>query len=176
MDRFDPEQLTEESNARLNESAQRDPRACPWGLFAWGDAPPACGGGVGAFQWFATLEELMEFITDWSAAGYLTFDDEEDWHQQQPRLRSLAKHWHENPAATLLELNQELKGLLQIDWIGTYQDLKSADDAFGRRIQEAFAEEQAVPESKAVDMTDTAAQHNSETEEAFVAFLATYGL
>jgi hypothetical protein len=162
---FDPEALTEQSNERLNESAQRDPRVCGWGLFAWGDAPPACGGGCGCFQWFASRSELLEFITDWSAAGFMTFDEESEWLQQRDCLRAIAAGMNDDPAGQLQGFNEELRGLLQIDWIGTYGELLAGEHPFSRRILKAFSEEQDRPfEPVAI-----------QSEEAFLAFLRNYG-
>jgi hypothetical protein len=72
---WDPEALTEQCNDAMSESNSRNPLEFPWGLFSWGDAPPAIGGGVGAFQWFPQLDELLAFVTDLSPAGFATFDE-----------------------------------------------------------------------------------------------------
>ena len=174
MEHFDSEQLTEQAFERLNESARRDPRICPWGLFTWGDAPPACGGGVGAFQWYESIEELIEFITDWSAAGYMTFDDEAEWLEQRQCLRTIASQWHANPETTIQNLNTELKGLLQIDWIGTFTELKAANDAFGSRIQEAFNEDQVSGLNANTD--SFSGEDAGKAEDAFIKFLSEYGM
>ena len=174
MEHFDSEQLTEQAFERLNESARRDPRICPWGLFAWGDAPPACGGGVGAFQWYESIEELIEFITDWSAAGYMTFDDEAEWLEQRQCLRAIASQWHANPETTIQNLNTELKGLLQIDWIGTFAQLKAANDAFASRIQEAFNEDQVSVLNANSD--SFSGEDTRKAEDAFIKYLSEYGM
>ena len=161
MSGFDAESLTTQAMEQLQASVDRDPRECSWGLFAWGDAPPACGGGVGAFQWFASQEELMTFISEWSTSCFMTFDDEADWRDQCERLRSILSGWDQDSAATLTALNAELKGLLQIDWIGRFADLTSSQDSYCLRVQEAFA----------MDDPDGA-----DDDEALVDFLETYGL
>jgi hypothetical protein len=156
---FDPEQLTNTANDQLNNSAQRDPRQFGWGLFAWGDAPAACGGGIGCFQWFSSAEEALAFISDLSPALFCTFDDEEEWLLLRQRLRSIAPKWHVQPMEALGTFNAELQGLLQIDWIGHYSELRRGDSSFSQRIQEAFAEEE--PEETG--------------EEEWISFLQSYG-
>lgn len=166
MSGFDGDLLTAEAFDRLQASADRDPRQCPWGLFAWGDAPAACGGGSGVLQWFATREELMAYLSDWSAPGYMTFDTEAEWLSQCDQLRSILSGWDQDPPATLARLNAELQGLLQIDWIGRFTDLSASDDSFCQRIRAAFAEDQA----SAAEPEDA-----EQAEEAWLAFLAGYG-
>lgn len=165
MSGFDGEALTAESYERLQASTERDPRDCPWGLFAWGDAPAACGGGTGVFQWFESREQLMVFVSDWSAPGYMTFESEADWLSQCAQLRSILSRWDQDPAATLCELNAELQGLLQIDWIGVFADLASSDHSFCQRVRDAFAEDQACGINAS----------GADAEEAWLTFLAGYG-
>ena len=161
MSEFDGEMLTARALEQLEASVDRDPRDYPWGMFAWGDAPPACGGGMGAFQWFESQEELLAFIRDWSTPCFMTFDAEADWQEQCARLSTILMGWNQDPAATLAALNAELKGLLQIDWIGGFADLKEGNDNFCRRVQAAFAE---------ADST------GADDNDAWVDFLGTYGL
>lgn len=161
MNGFDGQSLTAQALEHLEASVDRDPRDCSWGLFAWGDAPPACGGGVGAFQWFESQEELMAFISEWSTPCFMTFDDEAEWRSQCERLSAILSGWNQDSAATLAELNAELKGLLQIDWIGGFAHLESSQDGFCLQVQAAFAE----ADPAGVDDGD-----------AWVDFLETYGL
>ncbi len=146
MSSFDPEQLTEAANQQLIVSAQRDPRVYTWGLFAWGDAPAACGGGVGCFQWFATADEALAFLSDYSPAMYCTFDDEEEWLLLRQRLRQITAQWPGNPAEAQAAMNAELSGLLQVDWMCSYDELCEGKSAFSRKILRAFAEEEGADE------------------------------
>jgi hypothetical protein len=164
MPTFDPDQLTEAANEHLNESAQRDPRDFRCGLFAWGDAPPACGGGIGCFQWFATVEEALTFVTDSSPALYCTFDEEDEWLLMRQRLRAIADQWQDRPVDALAAFNAELKGLLQIDWIGRYQDLCEGSHPFCTHVREAFAETEGK--------TDAGVEAGHED---WLAFLQQYG-
>ena len=76
-------------------------------------------------------------------------------------LRSILSGWDQDSAATLTALNAELKGLLQIDWIGRVAELKDSQDSFCLRVQTAYAE--AEPAGAADDA-------------AWAEFLGTYGL
>lgn len=87
---WDPEQLTDQANELANTTASRNPAEYPWGLFFWGDAPPACGGGTGCFQWFASLQDALGFISDFSPAMYATFDEEPEWIELRDALRAMS--------------------------------------------------------------------------------------
>lgn len=168
---WDPEALTEQCNEAMSESNSRNPLEFPWGLFSWGDAPPAIGGGVGAFQWFAELDELLAFVTDLSPAGFATFDEEEEWLEIRTRLRQAAEGFGVNPAAAIQAFNAELTSLLQIDWIGRLDDLMAGNEAFPLMVRARFRG----------DWDDAPAQASlrpiqPEEQESFLAFLSEYGL
>ncbi|MEA5473347.1 hypothetical protein VB716_03840 [Synechococcus sp. CCY9201] len=168
---WDPEALTQHCQEITSQSCDRDPRVFAWGLFAWGDAPPAIGGGVGAFQWFNSLEDVLEFVTDLSPAGYMTFE-EEDWLQLRDTLRKIAKEFQSSPRQSITDFNSQLKSLLQIDWIGSFEELLSGDEDFARKVRVSFREDwidQPSPtgSSRGID--------SSETNE-FIEFLDQYGI
>ncbi len=95
----------------------------------------------------------------------MTFDEESEWLQQRDCLRAIAAGMNDDPAGQLQGFNEELRGLLQIDWIGTYGELLAGEHPFSRRILKAFSEEQDRPfEPVAI-----------QSEEAFLAFLRNYG-
>lgn len=135
---WDPEQLTDQANELANNTASHNPGEYPWGVFAWGDAPPACGGGTGCFQWFASLQEALSFISDFSPAMYATFDEEPEWVELRDDLREITSRFEAEPEATLKALNQELKGLLQVEWIGTYDSLCNGMEEFPQKIREWY--------------------------------------
>lgn len=167
---WDPEALTEQCNEAMSESSSRNPLEFPWGLFSWGDAPPAIGGGVGAFQWFAELDDLMAFVTDLSPAGFATFDEEEEWLELRTSLRQIAKGFEDNAEAAIQAFNAELASLLQIDWIGRLDDLMAGHEAFPLIVRARFRG----------NWDDTPAQPNlrpvqAEERDSFLAFLSEYG-
>lgn len=127
---WDPEQLTDEANHLLSSTAANDPRTHDWGFFQYGDAPASCGGGIGVLQWFASLEELLTFVSDYSPAMYCTFDEEEEWNELRDSLRSIASGFRDDPQSCIELLNIELKSLLQITWIGSYDELIQSSKSF----------------------------------------------
>jgi hypothetical protein len=44
------------------EKDQQNQNEDTWGMFSYGDAPPAIGGGMGVFCWFDSRDELLDFI------------------------------------------------------------------------------------------------------------------
>jgi hypothetical protein len=168
---WDPEALTERCNHMMGETNSRNPLDFPWGLFSWADAPPAIGGGVGAFQWFQSLDELLEFVTDFSAAGFASFDEEEEWLGLRDKLRQIAAGFANNPHAAITAFNAELISLLQLDWIGRLEDLQSGDGPFPLTLRARFRD----------DWDDTPAAPSQEPikedeRSSFLLFLSNYGL
>lgn len=53
--------LVEAANARWADDALREPKSKSWGMYSYGDAPPAIGGGMGAFTWFDSKTALLKF-------------------------------------------------------------------------------------------------------------------
>lgn len=166
---WDPEQLTEQTNDLLNATAQNDPTQFPWGFFAYGDAPAAIGGGIGCFQWFGSLAELLSFISDHSAASYLTFDEEAEWLELRDQLRAITAGFASDPDGTMAQLNQELKSLMQVEWIGTYETLCIGTDEFPRKVREWFREQDD-------DCAENQSPITSGEEPAFRERITEYGL
>ena len=137
---WDPEQLTEQANDSLRRSHEADPELSPWGLYSWADASPACGGGVGAFQWFDSIDDVLAWVTDLSPAVFTSFDEEDEWLIFRAGLRQIAQGFLENPEQGLKQFNAQLKGLHQIDWIGAWPDLVSGPDAYCQKIRRHFRE------------------------------------
>ncbi len=138
---WDPELLCAQANAELQRSADADPDQHPWGLYSWGDAPPACGGGSGLFQWFASLEALLAWVTDLSAATYGSAQDEQPWLDLRHALRTIAAGYPQAPADALEQLNARLRGELQIDWIGQWHELLGAPGGFPESMRGRFRRE-----------------------------------
>lgn len=174
---FDPEQLCEEAAQQLELSLQCDPRENPWGMYAWGDAPAAIGGGMGAFQWFASRQQLLDFLCELSPSLYCCHDSEQDWRLQTQRLRQILTGLDADPEATLQAINQELRGLLQFDWIGRYQDLCSGGFAFARHLRQDFRAQAGEEEDpQTAEAAAAPLDLDAEGEEAWLEFLRLYGI
>ena len=135
---WDPDLLIDRANQAFQECSSRDPRQFRWGFFAWADAPAACGGGVGAFQWFQAQDELLSHLVDFGPAAFMTFDEECQWNAMRDELRQIAASFSIDRANTLLQLNAHLKSLFQVDWIGEWDELCATNDEFPRRVRSNF--------------------------------------
>jgi hypothetical protein len=163
---WDPEALTERANEAMSIASSRDPQQFSWGVFTWADGPPACGGGVGAFLWFADLAELLAFLTDLAPAGFMTFDDEPEWLE----LRRTASSLEANQEGVIADLNAELTSLLQIDWVGRLEQLLSGDSLFAIKVRARFRNDwEDKPEP-----VNTIAISQEEMQE-FLEYLSEYG-
>ena len=168
---WDPEALTDLCNQTISETNARDPRDFPWGLFAYADAPAGIGGGVGGFQWFKALPDLLSFISDLSAAGYATFDDEADWQELRGCLRQIAAGYEADPDQAIRAFNEELVSLLQINWIGRLEDLLSGGGEYPTTVRAHFRDDwDDAPTATSVDAI------KEEEHEAFISFLSEYGI
>jgi len=168
---WDPEVLSEQCNHVMSESNSRNPIEFPWGLFSWADAPPAIGGGVGAFQWFQGVDQVLDFVTYLSPAGFATFDDEDEWLELRNSLRQIAAGFADHPKAAIQAFNAELKSLLQIDWIGSLDDLMAGSEPFPVLVRSRFRS----------DWEDVPAQASLRPiedleKESFLIFLGEYGI
>ena len=167
---WDPEALTERAHEVMSIASSRDPQQFPWGVFAWADGPPACGGGVGAFLWFDEQAELLAFLTDLAPAAFMTFDDEAEWLELRERLRRTASSLETKPGGEIADLNAELTSLLQIDWIGRLEQLLSGDGLFAIKVRAGFRS----------DWDDKPEQVNTsaitdEELQAYLEYLSEYG-
>ena len=154
----------------MSIASSRDPLKFTWGVFAWADGPPACGGGVGAFLWFAEREELLAFITDLAPAGFMTFDDEAEWLELRERLRRTASSLEAKPEDAIANLNGELSSLLQIDWVGRLEQLLSGDSPYAMTVRAGFRSDwDDKPEQ-----VNTSAITDKEMQE-FLEYLSEYG-
>ena len=169
---WNPERLSEEAYAMASTTSTNDPRQHHWGVFFWADAPAACGGGAGHFHWVGSLDEALTLLTDYSPAMFMTFgDDEKEWLEFRNKLRCIATDFKEEPSRCLDALNRELSGLLQIDWIGTFQELCTSSIPFCQRIRADFLKIDAETPSKTAIRSIP-----PEEEQEFCEWLAMVGV
>lgn len=157
----------------LAEAAhERRPDSQSWGLYSYGDGPPAAGGGVGAFFWFSSEAELLDFIALhllFSAPGPSSVPVEPRLVDVGEIIDKLRKGELEKEPARLA-LNNSLKRFSQIEWWGTRSNLFSADSEFPRRVRASFrVDERGEPGSIGHPITE-------EEEKDFLQYLETYGM
>jgi hypothetical protein len=129
----------EEWDKAFEQSHECEPSAVSWGLFAYSDAPPpVCGSGCGSFHWFATKEAMLEFVQDYMA-----------WWNPAPSSmepEDIAKMVQEIVAAEddterlRGKLNHVMLNMWQIEWWGTYEELRTETSAFALKVRETFEE------------------------------------
>jgi hypothetical protein len=88
------------------------------------------------------------------------------------QLRQIANGFEADSAATISAFNDNLKSLLQIEWIGSLEDLLSGDGCFPRLIRARFRGDDDDDEAPLEHMDAISV---SEREE-FLVFLSEYGL
>lgn len=140
-----------------------------WGLYCAGDASPAAGGGVGAFYWFASRDEMLRFIVQ-----VLPFNppgpDHDNPLAKQHQVSVIADAIRTgaiSEAQGLLQLNKALEHYSRIEWWGTLEALTAGQDDFARQVISAFETEQGHPLSVPV---------SDPQRSAWLAFLGDYGL
>src|SRR5262249_18270473 len=56
------EALMEEARQACQVAAEHAPEPSSWGMCVYGDAPPAIGGGIPVFLWFADRAAMLDFV------------------------------------------------------------------------------------------------------------------
>lgn len=101
------------------------------GVFARNDAHPAlCGAGIGAFAWFYNYNELAEYFNGFVLQECLLMRFDESEHEKVTEFVTQLSEQYlvntHNNALFIEKYNQAFEGVEQIDWIGTFNDLKNS--------------------------------------------------
>lgn len=166
------EALVEAANARWADDALREPKSTSWGMYSYGDAPPAIGGGMGAFTWFDNRTALLKFVADvlpFSPPGPGNSDPLAVATKVNEVLASV-KAGDLDLEKARRKLNVILRAYSQIEWIGTFKDLKDGNGTYARKIVKDFRRSRDLPVGAA-----PIAVGRSQVED-FKEFLAEYGI
>jgi hypothetical protein len=161
------------TSAQAAATAAWDENPAPrdWGLFSVSDAPAGIGGGVGAFLWFDSESDVLNFIEAhiaFHSPGPITVDVEALLLKVGAIVDKFKAHEIDYSAARL-QLNSALEHFSQIQWWGATSDLLSADSEFPRRVRSWFRGNRGV--------SDSSDDPISEPErEAFWHSLVEYGM
>ena len=166
----------EQAGAAFTHAAERTPSPQDWGFYAYGDAPSAIGGGVGAFCWFGTQVEMLEFI-----AEHLAFvspgPTDSDSEAVAFRVRSIISQAHEAPPEELrTNLNEALRQYSQIDWWGQMQELLTGDTGFANRVRQSWQESILDNADQYALVSDAVLPVLPDQMTEFCVFLSEYGL
>lgn len=137
-----------------------------WGMFSWGDAPPAIGGGIGAFQWFPSKEKLFAYISDHAVLMWKDFEEQEEYEKLCELLRQAIGKLEED-REDLDRINQNIRGLFQVEWIGSFRELTSSSNHFPLKVREYFYELEEVQASLAPPIEQTDLAKFSESLEEY---------
>lgn len=164
---------SDEADQAWEKLSDQDPIPESWGMFSYGDAPGAIGGGFGAFVWFADRDQLLSFIESvlpFSPPGPCNRDP----LAVEASVRAVISAQREGEVSADVareQLNSVLRGFSQIEWWGTFKDLCGGTDAYAAKVIAAFREDCADE--------GVAARGGSVSRdelEEFKEFLTTYGL
>jgi hypothetical protein len=110
------------------------PKAETWGFFAHSDGPADTGGGVGGFLWFASREQMFDFMK-----RYLPFwcpgPANSDARGVAAKIREILAESPSLTAEALADLNDALRGYARLEWSGRFGDLLSSDVPFAHEVR-----------------------------------------
>ena len=137
------EQLASAAHARWSDESLAEATSTSWGFFAYGDASPAIGGGVGGFVWLSSKSAVLKFIAEvlpFSPPGPSNRDHLAVADQVASVIAQL-KNSEIDLEACRKKLNRVLRSFSQIEWIGTFKDLKGGQSPYARKLILGFRRE-----------------------------------
>ncbi len=127
----------EEADNAFAAAADHSPKSTSWGFFSYLDVPPAfCGSGVGGFSWFASKEELLDFLEE--AYPCSTRMDDEDKEAVCGQVREKRLLTSDDAMAVMELLNKELAGHLHMEWVGSLNDLHAGTHRYAVYLRARF--------------------------------------
>lgn len=141
------------------------------GFYSYGDASPAVGGGVGCFTWFDGPDAMLKFIQN-----VLPFcppgPASKDHLLTQGDVKALIEA-HLAGKSTFeelrLKLNKVLKSYSQIEWIGSFRELRTGTGEFAVELIRSFRDDDDEEGSDVIPVEAEEVPH-------FIDFLGEYGL
>jgi len=127
----------EEADNAFAIASEHSPKSSSWGFFSYLDVPPAfCGSGMGGFSWFATKEEMLDFLEE--AYPCSTRKDDEDKEAVCALVKEKRMLTSDDHMAVMELLNEELGGHLQMEWVGTLKDLHTGNHRYALYLRARF--------------------------------------
>ena len=102
----------------------------------------------------------------------MSFEQEKDWFTFRDRLLLIADSIEDEPMGRLEAFNNLLKGLLQIDWIGRFEELCASDKDFCYKLRVWFRNN---ADTEGTSIVASNAPIQPEETEAFCEMLREYG-
>ena len=165
------EEKIEKANARWETAVTVPEDNSWWGFYAYGDAPPAIGGGFGSFVWFPERADMLEFIAQvlpYSPPGRSDLD----WGDVARGTESIIEQMSANlidDETAVSQLNSALVSFSQFEWLGTFGDLLAGDHNYAKSVREEFwsmNDEREAESSREID---------AQATDEFKEFLSSWG-
>ena len=117
-----------------------------WVFFGYSDAPPViCGSGIGAFHWFDGRSELLDFLFEffaWYHPAPSSMEPEAIAEAVQDVITEFRAGGGRDLEGLRDELNDVMRHMWQIAWIGTLGELYSGDSDYARELRADYRESQ----------------------------------
>ena len=127
----------EEAENAFAAAADHSPKSSSWGFFSYLDVPPAfCGSGMGGFSWFASKEAQLDFMEE--AYPCSTRMDDEAKEAVCALVKEKRMLTTDDHLAVMELLNEELAGHIQMEWVGTLNDLQTGNHRYALYLRARF--------------------------------------
>jgi hypothetical protein len=120
------------------EAHEYAPEVETWGFYGYSDGPADAGGGMGGFLWFASLAQMLDFITSCLPFWCPGPDHSNSCHVSAKICDILACPAVTLTEATRMQLNDALKGYAQLVWWGRFGELLASETPFARQVRNWF--------------------------------------
>jgi hypothetical protein len=137
-DEFEAREAARE--AAMTAAFDREPSDSDWGFCAYGDAPAAIGGGMSAFCWFESREEMLTFLAEHALYMNPPRSDLDLGSIQEAvsRIIEAMRCGGIDDAAALPKLNEPLRHASQFTWLGTFLSLRQGETEAARNFLREF--------------------------------------
>lgn len=132
--------LVDAAISKWSEESLGEPKATSWGMFSYGDAPAGIGGGIGTFSWFNNKTAMLKFLPEvlpYAPRGPGNSDPLLVAEKVQGVLAAI-KAGDLDLEKARKKLNSILRSYSQIEWMGTFKDLKNGNGTYPKKIIKEF--------------------------------------
>lgn len=134
----------EELENRVSEVSDHWPERSDWGCLLTSDRHPAMGGGLGAYFWLSSRDEVLHFIRDVELPLLCLHDTH--WEPaladaQRAVERALADDLSMDDARR--EINRLFESYEQIEWWGSMKELLTGEGEFAQGERIAFHDDES---------------------------------
>jgi hypothetical protein len=151
----------------IEEPGIREPKPTDWGFCAYGDAPPAIGGGMPWFYWFENEQAMLAALREHAAYLNPPPSDRSAEDLQSAVADILSSDVRFPDDAVRARLNEALQNASQFEWLGSFEQLTKGGGEFEKKIRHEFREDDDKPTDKAIAAADLG---------SFAEFTRSYGV